>query len=505
MHRIVVMRSVLVLGLQVAALSAACSTPTDQPGMVVPGGGTGGWGGTAAHEGGSGGAAGTPGLGGSGGVPSRPEKPFPPLDLPEDLQWLIDPEIWTPLPLQEDWDDLCTFWEADPDRIAIPPLDWQPCGEGCARADVLQGVGIVAGNAALGISKTPGVPTPFLRVSSGLPAQTHRVTLERIIDLKAGRTVAASQSVMDDSGFYASCASYPSELSGLATHSFRGGSLPKSVILRGSWDLEAREWIWQLPWPTRDDIGFDVGYCKWADMEAGGRTFYLCGNVIRGAIYPGSSEISVVDVPGDAGHVVGGYGSTLGDLLVWPELKVKSVGSRVRAWTPGGGLRTILDDVPVDTCAVGLSDTRVAGFSTAGACDSFQPDGRLWIAERGENGNLVRLRLGPVFWPRPVTEIDTVATWGDHIAVAWGERIYERPEDRRRLLLARVTDWAMRDIRAPEGYEVWSASLTDEHLYVIFSRTGAGYSQFSEVVRYELDKYDLIGEPLSPVESRPMP
>ncbi len=78
--------------------------------------------------------------------------------------------------------------------------------------------------------------------------------------------------------------------------------------------------------------------------------------------------------------------------------------------------------------------------------------------------------------------------------------MYESQADRQRLLLARTTDWAMRDIRGIDGHEVWEAGLTGEHLYVVYTLPGANVGKFSAVYRYDLDKLDLIGQPITPVE-----
>jgi len=73
---------------------------------------------------------------------------------------------------------------------------------------------------------------------------------------------------------------------------------------------------------------------------------------------------------GRCGTGTGGSGAQpgdgLGDLVLWQELRrAEETGSRVRGWRPdGGGVRTLLDGIPVDTCSVGLSPTHVAGMAS---------------------------------------------------------------------------------------------------------------------------------------------
>ena len=509
--------SVLLLGLQAVTLITACGTSSLPPspadagraggdggegsdGGVSGSGGTGGTGGTGGIASGGSGGAGGSGAGGSGVA----TKSFPPLDLPAELAWLDDPETWTLLPEHDIWDDYCYLREAHPDRIQLPALSWQPCGEGCARADVLQGHGTVAGAAYMTTSLHGGVATPYLRMAQGgMSAATHKLKLQRNVDLRSGRTVAATLQTMRLKDGYTTCSAPPTG-SGLASETLRSraGSLPPWLI-RGTWDVGERRWIWQLPWVTRDEMGFDSSWCSHTGMEAGGRRFYFCGNVVRAALAPGSSEITQLDVPGDAGFGVG-HGASLGDTVIWSELDKSQPGSRVRAWKPDGrGVRTLLDGITVATGAVGVSDTHVAGFSTAGACDFYRHEGRLWIAERTESDALANFRLGPIFWPEPVVEARDVATWGDHIAVIWAERYYDSLADRRRLLLARTTDWTMRDIRGTEGHEVLSVTLTDDHLYVIYTPAGGVWGDFTEIYRYDLDNLERRGRPIVPVEEPP--
>lgn len=434
-----------------------------------------------------------------------PEQTFQRLTwLPEALSWLDDPEIWKLLPQPEVWSERCYFRAAEPDKIQFPLLEWEPCGNGCSRAEIYQGHGSNAALPRISVAVRGGVPTPHLHVSQGgIGSSTQRLVIQRSIDLLSGRTVAAVQYVMRPESGLATCGNSYAVGSGLEAVSTTSAVSATPLHIQGSWDFGNNSWSWQLPWTTDETRGFSHCYCSKAGMEDGGRSFYFCGNVIRAAMTPGSSEITTF--ASFDGDFVVGKGAALSDLLVWPELNRSGPGSRVRAWSVGGeGIHVILDDMSVDTCAVGLSDSQVAGFSTAGGCDSFQPEGRLWVAKRSGNGALTDFRLSPIFWPEPVTAGGAgVHTWGDYVAVIWGEQNYDGLADRGRLLLARTTDWAMRDLRGPDGeYEVWESGLTSRYLYVIFTYPGAKVGQFSHVYRYDLDKFELIGNPIAPVQAQ---
>jgi hypothetical protein len=506
-HRALIRVGSLILGLQ-AVLFAACSTSSSTPASAAAAGNAGAAGtigpGGAGGSGGSSGDGGSPGSGGAaggGGTGGTITKTFPPLDLPPELAWLDDPEIWTLLPEPEAWDDYCYVRSADPERIQFPALEWESCGEGCASAEVYQGYGDIAAHPDLSVSTVGGGPTAFLFFNQfGLTAGTHKIQLQRSIDLTSGRTVAAAVQAMRLRDGYASCGITAGGHALTASWYIYRGAEREGLEVQGAWDREDREWIWQRPWTTKSEKGFEAGWCDLTTMERGGRTFYFCGNIIRAALTPGSSEISVLDTPVDAGYYVGD-GSTLDDTVVWSELWRRTSGSRVRAWRPTWSApRTLLGDIPLDTCAVGLSSTRVAGFSMLGACDGYQPGGRLWVADRLPDDTLTNLRIGPIFWDEPMIEGDPPSVWGDYIALIWGPEHYETPAERGRLLVARTTDWAMRDVRGPEEQQAWSTALTDKHLYIVYARTrGAERGKFSRIHRYDLDKFELIGLPIVPV------
>jgi len=497
-YRTLIRRAFASLVLQ-AALLAACSTPTlisTAPGGAGGGGtaGDGGEGGQGGETLAGGGAAGEDGLGGR----SIPE--FPPLEgLPEELAWLDDSEIWTLLPQAEVFHEYCYMRWAKPDRIRFPALAWESCGEGCSRADLLQGHADTLANAIISTTVRDGSAVAYLHASSARHGEGGYDTVtQRIINLESGRTVAALQetSKLGPDG-YSPCAA-SKQASGLQAAAFlRNSETRDSLLLGGMWKPELNEWLWQLPWFPASKLPFDLGYCELAAMEDGGRSIYFCLNGVFGALTPGSSELTLLDDPREAGFKAE-HGAAFGDVAAWPELDLKKVGTRIRAWRPDGkGIRE-MGSVSLDVCGIGVSDTRIAGFSKR-TCGPFEPEGRLLVADRTADDKLENIQVGPIFSTSGIGMGGAPAVWGDHVAAIWGAKGYVDPGDRRILLLARTTDWAMRDLRGPDGMEVWEAGLTDQHLYVVFTQTGAKIGQFTAVYRYDLDKFEHIGNPIVPV------
>jgi len=477
---------VLLLGLQAAVFAAACSSSSlhDAPSSSGGTGGTSGNGGTGAVGGDGAGGTGVSGTGGAGGTTSG-------------HAWLDDPDVWTPLPGQESWDDLCSYASADPDRIGFPALEWEPCGEGCSRAEL--GQGYFERSTALALSTTAD-GEPHVLLTQG--AKGNPVWFERILDLNSGKTIAAVRAVKNgmlviDGSAYTPCSGAYYTRNGLefgAGRSFRDGR--PHVHLRGSWQLDSKSWLWQLPWPTTADRGFSTDYCNALSMEAGGRTFWLCLDGLYGAIDPGSSRHERLETFDD-GFIGARLGDGLGDLIAWQELRRGEVGSRVRGWRPDGqGVRTLLGDIPVDTCSVGLSPTHVGGFSNVGC--NYGPEGRLWIARRGEGDTLTDFQLGPIVSAeRIAVSVKPLKVWGDFLAVGWGPEEYETLPDRGHLYIARTTDWSIRKIPNQPGHEGGAATLTDEYVYTVPTNPATRLS--THIYRYELAKFEQLGEPVETV------
>lgn len=494
---------VLVLGLQAAVFAAACSTP---PALIEvgPAGGSGGdksfdgggAGGSADSGGGSHGGGGT--IGGSGGGGGGEA------DAGMALRaWIEDPGAWTPLPGQKDWDDLCLFSYANQDQIKYPALNWESCGNGCERADVNHGVFEHSAQAALSTSEEDGVA--LLRLGQGSTGEP--TALQRVISLTSGETLAAVKTVSTgqiskEGQAFSACSGLGFVHSGIefgAGRSFADGR--DSVHLRGFWMREERTWLWQLPWQSVNERGFRTDYCWEFTMEAGGRTFWSCLDNVYGAIEPGSSVYAVIDSRGD-GYVAATSGATMGELAIWTQMKSLPAGSppvsRIRGWRPDGeGARTLLDEIPVQTCEVGVSPTHVVAFSNVGC--GYGPEGRIWIARREEDDTLTDFRLGPILSYEWVAA-SRPSMWGEYVAVGYGKVGYENLNERGQLLLVRTSDWAMREIWAPKEHEFAVTTVTDRYIYAIPTRN---LGRFSEIYRFDPEHFDELGDPVVPVTEAP--
>ena len=392
------------------------------------------------------------------------------------------------------------LWEADTEDLRFPPLTWEACGTGCERAVVLAGLGTVASKPVIRIERGGGVDRAHLRFNHAMVSQSDgSLMAQRVVDLTTGRTIAAVLQAQTVSDGRAWCGASIHVSGGLEFVGFRAidwEDASSDFQLRGSFDLATQRWPWQLPWPK----AVDTTGCNKAAMEAGGRTFYLCPTASVAALTPGSSERTLVANLYDTEWLVQ-KPSALGDLIVWSEVDWETGNTRIRGWKPDGeGVRIVANGIALPTCAVALTDRYIAGFSTGGRCVSFEPGGRFWIGERTQEGGLRNVRTGPVFWPDPVTEVSYLKAWGEHVAIVWNEDIW-RPDVPRHLVVARTSDWTMREVQAPEGHEAWEVGLDDDHLYVVFTRTGPGSGHFSHVYRCDLDLLDAIGVPLPPDES----
>jgi len=263
---------------------------------------------------------------------------------------------------------------------------------------------------------------------------------------------------------------------------------------KGTYDLETNRWIWQQP--LRPGVGVET--CFPLEFQNGGRTLYLCGTKIYASLDPGSSEVALLEDLGE--EFVADSGADDANLAIWTEMKYRGQGSRVRGWAPDGqGVRTLLSDLPGDTCLVGLSETRIAGamIEPQGrrGCDASMGKFTIWYAERiGE-------RVGPSITISPqISDLRmafyrTLSTAGDFISVQVARKGVPN-DDRDNVILVRTTDWAKRWIPPLPGHTIYHHTLTKRYLYLALTGPGAAYGVHDSVYRYDLTKFDSIGEPL---------
>lgn len=283
----------------------------------------------------------------------------------------------------------------------------------------------------------------------------------------------------------AACGTSSSETVAAERGAGGAASFPSSespaVHVRGIWNRANGEWIWQLPFLSRDEGGVPHG-CLPIWMEDGRRIVWICPfqEAVYGAITPGSSASTLLD------STRGRYrqapqGDAFGDLAIWSEVGTRS--ARVRGWRPyGEGVRTLLDDIPGPD--LWRRAGRQAGGRVCGARILFRTRLRVAAVGRGPgpDGRLENHRPGPIVTDQRSGLSEPVKTWGDYIAVVWGLMNYQKPEDSRQLLVARASDWKAQP-QSPAGPRGLSGPLDRRaSLRRVHRSDGSGVGQ----VRYDL-------------------
>ena len=70
-----------------------------------------------------------------------------------------------------------------------------------------------------------------------------------------------------------------------------------------------------------------------------------------------------------------------------------------------------MDDIPLETCTVGIGSELIAGFSIE-SCSFDQPNGRFWYAERKADGSIGEVNIGRVLHEGRMSGSSNLKTWG---------------------------------------------------------------------------------------------
>lgn len=491
---------------QVAALlgAAACADPRATPrpegtggSIANEGGGSGDGGGIAGAAGGSGGdgtggIAGTAGgsgeMGGTGGTAEK---------LPA---WLADDHLWASEPAGPPVDDACVTLSADPAKLPLPVLRWESCGEGCVRASTIL-LGENDHRAAIPrLSKTTrdGIERAYLRQEEWFSHQTEQGSIDRglfrIIDLSSGETIGALQQIRRIPNPPRSICGGRNWSRENALHLDLSTSTKPWLHQRGTFDPLAKSWIWQVPYVP--SVGVET--CFPLEFQNGGRTFYLCGKKIYASLEPGSSELSEFEDLGEEYFAESGADDA--DLAIWTEMKLNQQGSRVRGWAPGWpNARTLLDGLEGDTCLVGMSETRIVGAMIEArgkrGCNANLGRFTVWYAERSGDGAGPTVTVSPPISDLSMALYRTVSTAGDFISVQVARQGVPN-DDRDNVILIRTSDWAKRWIPPLPGHTLYHHTLTKRYLYLALTGAGSGYGFHDSVYRYDLTKFETLGEPM---------
>lgn len=490
-------RSVIVAAVVVAlfAGATACSSGSgsrqgEGNGGTAPGagghgpGGVGGdllTGGTGGVGGGEGGTSGTGGT--SGGANGKREA----IPISPEQAWLVDPNIWKPLP--GEWTEHCRGYVAAKKDLQFPELEWVSCGEGCEKADLLQGFGWHAVAASLTTTIDAKGEVPLLRfVVSGLGDERTLFPLHRLLRLDTGKTLTAVRLSYDRSAPYSPCHTTSKEHAQRLVWGL--GNFRPAREVDGVFDLTNEVWNWNLPWFAASEVLPDRGLdCTSLPMDDG-RTFYPCIGKIYARITPGSSAVTILDDIGD--NRMGVWGSSFGELAAWPELEAPGHTSRIRGWTASGGLQTILSNLPGDTCHVSVDQSHIVGLayddSDVRNCWKAMRRPKIWVMRRNDV-SLDGIDWSPTLGDGTSYVTQTIATWENRIAAVLLESVRD-PNRRRWILISPFPDWETRWLEVPRLRDVTSLALTSTHLYVVLGKLGADVGKVYEVHRYDLSRIE---------------
>ena len=378
----------------------------------------------------------------------------------------------------------CLVWQGDSKKLKFPPLVYKPCGEGCEVADLVQNYD--PKGAYLPVASThllSGVPTGFLGAASIVKTGRRGYVAMRVIELANGKTLGSVMFGQASGVKFAVCQWGNGRESALAPI-WLGGELRTSV----TFDLDSREWLWAQPFKKAAEtpqgrIEFDIDH-KRARFDLG-----------KGAVWilpePAKNEWQLLESPSKSY-----LGSGQGDLAIWVDDVLPGKQS-IKGWAPDGkGIRTLLTGLPVQTCMVTVSPTKIVGYATDAGCTSLKGGGiQLFSAPRSLNASTPS--VGPVLKTLPFLGRTEVAfkSWGDFAVfhgsipqsgVGLGERFF---------LMVRLSDNAEWWIQ-PEPGMVLNAdgwALTDKYFY--YTEQQPKTTHFvSQLKRVQLKKLDVAAK-----------
>ena len=403
-------------------------------------------------------------------------------------EWLRDPAIWKPLPEPDLWDDGCRAYQADSSKLSFPRLEWETCGEGCERADLVQGYGFAAAN-ALSSHERNGSNSAFLQISNIIQNDPYKgMEIHRIIDLRGGDTIAAMKiespgpEIMLDAKCIAESYTVTSAFQAFVAVIFGKGESSKTLY--GGFDAERKRWTWQLP--SRKH--FECVETTYLEAGGGGQWFAICDTppVVRALLTPGSSDVSsIVETKGEW---IPRIPTSFGDLVIWSEVEKARSGSRIRGYGVSDGLRlrTVLGHLPGDVCALSMSSTHLAGTLGNGAsCNLYQKDARFWSVPR-DAGPAAPVSLSPVLYNGLLTFWNSASN-GDFVATTMTDN-----DGNWAFVLARTQDWTIRYL--PKDWPAWFA-MDSKYLYLMATRRDKYAERVKEVRRYDLGMFERIGAP----------
>ena len=396
---------------------------------------------------------------------------------------LLAPANWRPIEGADATDPAVRLSTAKPGVLSFPPIEWVACGPGCERADLVSD-GIAFGYPGLDTTATAAGARVWLSRFEVLDG----AVLRRIDDLTAAEPVTALR--LDGADAAQALLAIDATKSALASTLFSDAVSETGQMLHALYEPASATWELKLPWRRVKGTG-----CEQFSVDTVPAALLIgCEDGVAVLAADGSDERTLLGV---AGPFLAGAGNA--GLAVWSEVSGRSPWrSRIRTWSQEGD-RLRMDEVPGLLCALSVGNTRIAGLR------ADRVDGTLcWgLLEAPSFWSVPREGGEPQIWPvsgaEPVLAY-RATSWNEFTAV--GTLTEARPDvepaARMSIWLLRTTDGAMRRFRPSPGYE-WRAqllALDETHLYVGENLATRDGQTIDRIVRYRLDRFSEIGEPL---------
>jgi hypothetical protein len=268
--------------------------------------------------------------------------------------------------------------------------------------------------------------------------------------------------------------------------------------LQGFAPSEPGLWIWAQPVRHRSEFldnmrgGFSI------DLPSTEGVLFGLG---FGSLYKQRTiTSSLYDVLESPSGALSGAGQ--GDLAVWTDYGLEH--QRVRGWAPdGGGLRTIIENPPFETCHLQVSPTSIVALALNGTLSPSETcppadEAALWRSPRAYDTSEASVEVGPSLG-LPPSILHVLATWGDYAALRVhpieyvGDPISFIPLDRQQYyLVIRLSDFAAFRIDVTSGYRIGEiAGLDDRYFY--FGETTTVPPAIQRLLRIELSRIAEYG------------
>lgn len=462
------------MGILAMVVLSACFDGGDRKGGIAGSGGSAG----SVHSDGGFGGKGSGGIGGNGGTAGHGAGGY---------AWYEDPAIWQPIPESEFIAEVCRPLFADPVWTVRKVLDWQPCGTGCERSEIKVGhelpglylpVATTAEANAVGMGFLSGTGQDV----PGQPLRAFRHTL-RLDDGYLLSLLQLDSSEPFGLSFCRFGRTVRSALVSLVSTNRSGTADGERRYIHGAVDAALGETDWFPPWHPQP-------FCDPLPIETDGG-LALLGTCRSLSYFTERSDDPIVLNP--EGYVIPSSATQYRGFVVWPEF-LPGGDTRIRAWTPEGGMYTLLERMPGITCQVALNGESLIGWQVGPEdhCEGYSDDIRFWRAPfTKEAGALKPVVLPPL--SDKVLGGSWFSGWGDHAMLT----IVEKGSGEVYRLVVRFSDGTMRKLRPHPDNNVngYAVTLSERFAYLGQTPKTRTYGFVDVLYRWDLSQLENWGEP----------